>query len=518
MFKDLKVGRKLNLLVGLIIASLGIVGTLYFLQSRSMEKTIVTLVDTDVELLVDLNSMYAEGLQTGQATRNVLMNPGDAKAKQNYQDAHKTFVETTEAALRHAPASMQERLKKVRDLWAEDHALKMEVQNIAQSGKKEEAVALLVQKETPKWRELKAILADLMKEQRKIFSVNKEQEITAIKSKRVFLLITLLIAAIVFIVLSMIIASSITLPLSEAMTVAHRLSQGDLTMNIESRSRDEAGQLLNAMKNMVEKLREIVLDVKTVSNNVASGSQQMSSGSEEMSQGASEQASSVEQVSSSMEEMVSNIRQNADNAQQTEKIAVKAAFDAKASGDVVFRTISAMRDISDKTRIIEEIARQTNLLALNAAIEAARAGEHGKGFAVVASEVRKLAERSQAAAGEIGLLSFSSVQVAERAGEMLNKLVPDIQKTADLVQEINRASSEQNSGAEQINKAIQLLDRVVQQNASGAEEISSTAEELAAQAENLQSSMEFFKIDSSETKRVVAVRPPAPRVEYKTHI
>jgi methyl-accepting chemotaxis protein len=219
-----------------------------------------------------------------------------------------------------------------------------------------------------------------------------------------------------------------------------------------------------------------------------------------------------------MEEMVSNIRQNADNAQQTDKIALKSAGDARESGKAVQETVAAMKDIAGKISIIEEIARQTNLLALNAAIEAARAGEHGKGFAVVASEVRKLAERSQAAAGEISKLSASSVQVAERAGEMLAKLVPDIQKTAELVQEINGASAEQNSGAEQINKAIQQLDQVVQQNAGAAEEMSSTAEELSSQAEHLQSAVEFFKIgDNGAHRKTVRVERVMPKVQ-KTKI
>jgi methyl-accepting chemotaxis protein len=207
--------------------------------------------------------------------------------------------------------------------------------------------------------------------------------------------------------------------------------------------------------------------------------------------------------------MVSNIRQNADNAQQTEKIALKSAGDARESGKSVSETVNAMKDIAGKISIIEEIARQTNLLALNAAIEAARAGEHGKGFAVVAAEVRKLAERSQAAAAEISQLSASSVQVAEKAGEMLAKLVPDIQKTAELVQEINAASGEQNSGAEQINKAIQQLDKIVQQNAGAAEEMSSTAEELSSQSEHLQSAVEFFRVGGNPgTETVVTEVSP----------
>jgi len=256
-------------------------------------------------------------------------------------------------------------------------------------------------------------------------------------------------------------------------------------------------RLSDALRHMVLKFREIVADVKSASDNVSSGSQQLSASAEEMSQGTIEQAASVEETSSSMEQMAAGIRQNSDNARQTEQIAVKSATDARQGGEAVLQTVNAMKDIAGKISIIEDIARQTNLLALNAAIEAARAGEHGKGFAVVASEVRKLAERSQAAAAEISDLSSSSVAVAEGAGEMLKKLVPNIQRTAELVQEISVSSSEQNSGAEQINKAIQQLDQVIQQNASASEEMASTSEELAAQAEQLQGTIGFFRVEDS---------------------
>jgi len=283
---------------------------------------------------------------------------------------------------------------------------------------------------------------------------------------------------------------------------AQEVAAGNLTVKLTQRS--EGDELMKALSEMVRQLTAVVTEVKVAADNVASGSAQMSSGSEEMSQGATEQAAAAEEASSSMEQMSSNIRQNADNATQTEKIAMKSAQDAKAGGQAVAETVVAMKDIAAKINIIEEIARQTNLLALNAAIEAARAGEHGKGFAVVAAEVRKLAERSQKAAGEISQLSSASVEVAERAGEMLGRMVPDIQRTAELVQEISAASREQDTGAEQINKAIQQLDQVIQQNAGAAEEMASTAEELTAQAEQLQSTISFFRIGDKGSRK------PAP--------
>jgi len=259
----------------------------------------------------------------------------------------------------------------------------------------------------------------------------------------------------------------------------------------------DRGSVMSAMHTMVERLRSAVADVKNAAENVASGSQQLSSGSAQLSQGATEQASAAEEASSSVEEMHATIRQNADNALQTEKIAAKATVDTQDTGNAVAEAMSTMKTIAEKISIIGEIARQTNLLALNAAIEAARAGVHGRGFAVVAAEVRKLAERSQSAASDIGTLSATTSGVAARAMAMLEKLVPDIRKTAELVYEINAASKEQSSGADQINVSIQQLTQVIQQNAGAAEEMASTAEELAAQADHLTDSMTFFTLQTA---------------------
>ena len=291
--------------------------------------------------------------------------------------------------------------------------------------------------------------------------------------------------------------------------LAVQIGDGDLRHEVKlSSDKDSLGL---ALQKMVTNLRDVVANVRSAAENVASGSEEMTTTAQTLSTGSSEQAASVEEVSASMEESAASIRQNTENARQTEKIASKAAQDATDASQSVAETVRAMKEIAQKISIIEGIARQTDLLALNAAIEAARAGEHGKGFAVVASEVRKLAERSREAAGEISKLSASSVEIAEATGEMLDKLVPDIRKTADLVKGITAASEEQNAGAGQINKAIQELDKVVQQNASASEEMASSSEELASQAEQLQSAIEFFKVNDDG-------RAAAARRAAKTHV
>ncbi len=303
--------------------------------------------------------------------------------------------------------------------------------------------------------------------------------------------------------------------MEEVTHAAEEIAQGNLTVVVRERSAQD--KLMQALIAMVSGLTRTVMDIRTIAGEVAAASQAISTASVQVSNGASAQAASAEEASSSMEEMGSNIKQNADNAQQTDKIATKSAKDAQESGKSVVEAVAAMKEIASKISIIEEIARQTNLLALNAAIEAARAGEHGKGFAVVAAEVRKLAERSQKAAGEINQLSGTTVKVSERAGEMLDKLVPDIQKTAELVQEITAASKEQDAGSEQINKALQQLEKVIQQNASAAEEMASTTEELTGQSDQLVSALGFFRTgDTGQCAGRATGRPQARQHAGKT--
>jgi methyl-accepting chemotaxis protein len=338
----------------------------------------------------------------------------------------------------------------------------------------------------------------------------KDMALSAALSKTVSL-VGMVVGVLLAAILGIILTNGITRPVLQGVDFAKRMAGGDFTTQLDIDQKDEIGVLARALNDMVLRLRQVVADVRGATENVASGSEELSASSETLSQGATEQAAAIEEVSSSMEQMASNIKQNADNAQQTERIAQQAASDAQEGGVAVDKAVVAMKHIAEKIGIIEEIARQTNLLALNAAIEAARAGEHGKGFAVVAAEVRKLAERSGNAAGEISELSATTVDVSEKAGNMLRKLVPDIQRTAELVQEIAAASNEQNAGAEQINKAIQQLDQVIQQNASASEEMASTSEELSSQAQQLQHTMSFFQVDGGQAmSHKPRALPPGP--------
>lgn len=303
--------------------------------------------------------------------------------------------------------------------------------------------------------------------------------------------------------------------LRSSVDVAKLVSKGDLTMDFGA-MKNKGGDLDQALEEMVNNLRDIASAIYNGAENVSAASQQVASASQQMSQGAQEQASASEEVSSSMEQMVANIQQNTDNSRETEKIANKAAKDIQVSSNAVSETVEAITTIAERIAIIEEIASKTDLLALNAAVEAARAGEHGKGFAVVAAEVRKLAERSQKAASEITEISGKTVKSAEESKQLLVNTLPDINKTAELVQEIAAASVEQNTGADQVNGAIQQLSTVTQGNASAAEQMSSNAEELNSQAEELKAAVSYFKLDNrarvtKKATKPVAVKRTAPK-------
>ncbi len=323
-------------------------------------------------------------------------------------------------------------------------------------------------------------------------SVSKAS-VASVNKSNIVLIVGLLTAFILGVILTIVLTNMITSPVLKGVEFAQKLSEGDLTAKIDVNQKDEVGRLAAALAGMGEKLREVVENVIMGADSIAAASLEMSGTSQQLSQGASEQAASVEEVTSSMEQMAANIQNNNENAKQTEKIAIGSTQGVKEGSDAANTAVVSMKDIAEKIKIINDIAFQTNILALNAAVEAARAGEHGKGFAVVAAEVRKLAERSKISADEIDALSKNGVAVAEKAGIKLQEIVPEIENTAQLVQEISAASQEQYAGAEQVNNAMQQLNNVTQQNSAASEEMATGAEELASQAGQLKEVISFFK-------------------------
>jgi methyl-accepting chemotaxis protein len=496
---DFKIGMRLFIGFGIVLAVFGIAELFTSISVRKMERNSRQLADERLPRALLAENMAFNVAQTQQFLTDVAATR-DPKGLREAEEAA--------AGFRQGAATLRERFAKEKNSKGvrEIAALETLFDNFFGMGKRMAGVYIdegtsagnrIMVPVDGAATQLVDKVAVFRKEMAAEAQVLSRGNVDTARNVQATLYMTGGVAIILGIVIAVMITRSITIPISKGMKVATELAAGNLDVSISAWGRDEMGQLLIAMKNMVEKLRTVVVSVKSAAHNVASGSDQLSVGAGALSQGTTEQAASTEEASSSIEEMSATIKQNADNAAQTEKIALQSATNATDSGLAVAEAVAAMKNIASRISIIEEIARQTNLLALNAAIEAARAGEHGRGFAVVAAEVRKLAERSQIAAAEISKLSASSVRIAENAGTMLAQLVPDIQRTAELVQEISVASREQTSGTDQISNAIQQLNQVVQQNAGATEEIATTAEELAAQAEQLKTTIAFFRVAES---------------------
>jgi methyl-accepting chemotaxis protein len=544
MFNNWKIGKRLALGFGICILLMAVVAVAGFWGLSQTVQTTYSILHHDAKLMEQSAQAQVNGLELRRYEKDTFLNIGDAQKEADYGEKwnkeHADLIENLNNLDQAVTLPEDKELLRVlrTDLSTYTIGFQSVKQQISDKTIKNAAdanTAMIPFKDDI--RRIDVALEDFAK--KNVERMNSKEKVVADSESRTRGTMWIIVIAGIILVSVMTIAvtRSIAQPIMNVVEIAEKLAEGQSDFEIEARGKDETGLLMSAMKkmiesnnemvaaatgiasgdlrvrvtprsqrdalgialaNMIERLTEIIGEVRTGASSLTIASSQISASAQSLSQGTSEQASSVEETTSSLQEMSASITQNAENSGQMELMAVKGTNDVDESAQAVKQSVEAMTKIAQKISIIEEIAYQTNLLALNAAIEAARAGEHGRGFAVVATEVRKLAERSQTAAKDIGELASSSVDVAQRSGRLLTDLVPTIRKTADLVREVTAASIEQSGGVAQINRAMTLVDQVTQRNASASEELASTAEEMSSQAEALQQTIAYFKTNGGQ--------------------
>ena len=529
---NIKIAKRMVMAVGIPILLLTSVLVFSVYKLKGIEVEIVGIAETDIPLMQAMTSMTEHQLEIAILFERSLRFGDEISADEKSREIFN--------ALMNDISNMEERVNKeilVAETMAEvaindahDDAIKAEFENILIELKGVEKDAFEVSRhvkevfelfeagdvqaayergeavaheEEQLFKHIEGVLAEISK----FTDAAAKQAENDVKETEMMVMGIGATALLIGLLLGVIVSRSITRPMNEILAAADDLHKGDgdLTYRLPGFGTDEIGQTANSINGFINKMQNVLLDVRTSVETVAAASEEVSASAQSLSQGSSEQAASVEETSASLEQMSASINQNTENAKVTDGIATRAAQEAVEGGEAVAETLEAMNQIASKISLIEDIAYKTNLLALNAAIEAARAGEHGKGFAVVADEVRKLAERSQVSAQEISEQATNSVKVAERAGGLLEAMLPNIRKTADLVQEISASSEEQATGVSQVNTAMGQLDQVSQSSAASCEELAATSEELGANAEQLQKIIGFFKLDDNQQVSVARV-------------
>jgi methyl-accepting chemotaxis protein len=561
MLSNMKIGPRLISAFMLLVLISAIVGGVGLFGAGRIDTKAEQMYNLELLGLSYIKEANINLIAIGRARSNFLLATSLEERERHRQSMKDNTARVLEYVEKAEPLFMSERAKEIfgqfEKTWAQYDG---EMQRALSLAEKEdlqtrsEALVRSLDVVRDRADALDAMMSELTEQKETRAKAALEETRGVYLVSRNWIIVTVLVGVAIGILLALVISRGVTRPLSAAVQAANKLAKGDFAVSVESTSKDEVGDMLRAMGDMVKaaggsiddvvrvmralsegdltktidksydgvfgemkeycnntvlKLSMIIGEINTATDAMSSASAQVSTTAQSLSQASSEQAAGVEETSASIEQMTASISQNTENAKVTDGMARKAASEATEGGEAVKETVVAMKQIAQKIGIIDDIAYQTNLLALNAAIEAARAGEHGKGFAVVAAEVRKLAERSQIAAQEIGTVATSSVELAEKAGRLLDEIVPSIRKTSDLVQEISAASQEQAAGVNQINSAVTQLSQTTQQNASSSEELAATAEEMSSQADQLQQTVAFFKVKGEANSRPAPAQKPA---------